>query len=415
VTSKLPEPEPLLLKGPRVAVGAESAEPRELALANGVICALRPRVSDFEPGLTLNLEGRLILPGLINAHDHLEFGLFPRLGKGIYPDARSWALDIYRPDASPLRERLQISKTTRLFWGGLKNLFSGVTTVCHHNRYEPEVFEHDFPVRVVKHYGWSHSFDFSNSVQADYDATPAEAPFLIHLAEGTTERCRGEIHQLDRLGLLNSRTVLIHGVALSTDDWGLVRERCAKLIWCPSSNLFTLGTTLPLSAVRCGIRVALGNDSSLTAAGDLLQEIRCAHHLGLSAQEIYPLVTHSAAKVLKLGDGEGEIRENGVADLLVVRDTGGSPAQSLVSLSLDRIDLVLQQGSLLLVSADIAGQLPSSTASRLRPISYDGHPFWVGIELQARWNEASTVLGNEICIAGKPVHLWRARQSSLSD
>jgi cytosine/adenosine deaminase-related metal-dependent hydrolase len=32
--------------------------------------------------------GHLILPGLINCHDHLEFNLFPRLGCGPYPNAR---------------------------------------------------------------------------------------------------------------------------------------------------------------------------------------------------------------------------------------------------------------------------------------------------------------------------------------
>ena len=33
---------------------------------------------------SIDLKGFLLLPGLINAHDHLEFGLFPRLGKGGY-------------------------------------------------------------------------------------------------------------------------------------------------------------------------------------------------------------------------------------------------------------------------------------------------------------------------------------------
>jgi len=32
-------------------------------------------------GVELDLEGLQVLPGLINAHDHLEFALFPRLGQ----------------------------------------------------------------------------------------------------------------------------------------------------------------------------------------------------------------------------------------------------------------------------------------------------------------------------------------------
>ena len=50
------------------------------------------------------------MPGLINAHDHLEFNLFPRLGRGPYPNAGEWARDIYHPDRSPIREQLRVPK-----------------------------------------------------------------------------------------------------------------------------------------------------------------------------------------------------------------------------------------------------------------------------------------------------------------
>ncbi len=54
-------------------------------------------------GVELDLDGLQILPGLINAHDHLEFALFPRLGRRIYSNATEWARDIYRPEESPVR------------------------------------------------------------------------------------------------------------------------------------------------------------------------------------------------------------------------------------------------------------------------------------------------------------------------
>ena len=48
-------------------------------------------------GHDLDLSGLEIMPGLINAHDHLHFALFPQLGSGPYANATEWAHDIYRP------------------------------------------------------------------------------------------------------------------------------------------------------------------------------------------------------------------------------------------------------------------------------------------------------------------------------
>src|SRR5712671_2457930 len=120
----------------------------------------------------VDLTGLRIFPGLVNAHDHLEFALFPQLGNGIYPNATAWARDIYHPDRSPVREHVRIPKQLRLLWGGLRNLAAGVTTVSHHNPYDP-CFDEDFPVRVVERYGWSHSFSFGDDVAACHARTPA--------------------------------------------------------------------------------------------------------------------------------------------------------------------------------------------------------------------------------------------------
>src|SRR5216684_4324113 len=146
------------LTGARVALTAMRTERIDLAIRGRRILPFDCRVDNATEH---DLTGHLLLPGLINAHDHLEFSLFPRLGQGPWHDARVWARDIYHPEESPVREHLRVAKATRLAWGDLRNLLSGVTTVCHHNPYEAAVFEHDFPVRVVQRFGWAHSLDFS--------------------------------------------------------------------------------------------------------------------------------------------------------------------------------------------------------------------------------------------------------------
>src|SRR5579871_2754842 len=118
--------ETVTFRGARVAFSATESSPRDLTIQDGHI--------HFESAdAAIDLEGFLVLPGLINAHDHLEFNLFPRLGRGPYQNASAWARDVYHPESAPVRDHRRVAKEVRLFWGGIKNLVSGVTTVCHHN------------------------------------------------------------------------------------------------------------------------------------------------------------------------------------------------------------------------------------------------------------------------------------------
>jgi cytosine/adenosine deaminase-related metal-dependent hydrolase len=248
-------------------------------------------------GVELDLQGLKIQPGLINAHDHLHFALFPRLGSGPWINATAWAHDIYRPDEDPIRTHRRVPKHVRMIWGGLRNLLAGVTTVSHHDPWH-EVFDGDFPVRVVKQFGYAHSLEFTKDVRECFDATPPGAPFLIHLGEGTDASAAEEVFRLHELGALDSRTVLIHAVGLTAEGWDLVRRTGSSVIWCPRSNLFTLGRTL---SPELGVPMALGTDSPITAPGDLLDELRfvsdtyeCPNH------SLRELVTTSAEKILRL-------------------------------------------------------------------------------------------------------------------
>ena len=136
----------------------------------------------------MDLEGYLLLPGLINAHDHLEFNLYPRLGTRTYANVREWAADIHKLDDSPVREHLRVPLSTRLFWGGMKNLVAGVTTVSHHNPYHARIFDSGFPVRVVRRFGWAHSLAFSPDVGARFGARPRNNPSSFTRAKAQMQR-----------------------------------------------------------------------------------------------------------------------------------------------------------------------------------------------------------------------------------
>ena len=228
------------------------------------------------------------------------------------------------------------------------NLLSGVTTVAHHNPFEPLFSSRHFQVRVVRKIAWAHSLDFSPDMVALRRDAPRGWPFVIHAAEGNDECARQELTKLDELGLLDDQAVLVHAAAATPEQMERLRACSANIVWCPSSNLFTLGRTLSADSLRTFPAVSLGTDSAMTAAGDLIDELHVARQLcGISATEGYRFVTSHPARALRLNSGEGAIRENGVADFLAVRDNGQTPAESLTS---NLPDFVMKGGRTMLVS-----------------------------------------------------------------
>lgn len=389
----------MILRGARVARGPRETAALDVHTHGGMI----EKLASHARGAGIDMSGYLCLPGLINAHDHLEFNLYPRLGKGPHPNMAAWADDIYRPNESPLREQRSVPKRDRLYWGALKNLASGVTTVGHHNAYARGVFTSRFPVAVADNIGWAHSLHFPPDVRSQWRKTQHGQPFVMHAAESTDGSGEAELSTLDSLGILSSHLVIVHGVDLKPRHWRLLRERSASCITCPSSNLFTLGRTLSASAFLSGVPIALGTDSAITAQMDLLDELRTARRLWrLSKARLYAMVTSIPAAILGLRGGEGSIKEEGVADLIAVRDQGLDPASAL--LEAREIDLVVRRGRVRMVSRRLAERLPVSVVSRLSPLRLARRGrMLVDADTPSLIEAASKYIPGEMRLAGKRV------------
>jgi cytosine/adenosine deaminase-related metal-dependent hydrolase/SAM-dependent methyltransferase len=398
------------IHGARFALDGRTNLEGEVHIADSRMEIIRSEAPVRQPRIradaSLDLRGFLVLPGLINAHDHLEFGLFPRLGKGGYKNFLEWAEDIHHPGASPVVEHRQVPRDVRLWWGGIRNVLCGVTTVCHHNPYDPEVFSNDFIVRVLKDYGWAHSLALEPDAAVKKEQTPAGRPFLIHLGEGVDEQSAEEIFQLSRAGALDADTVVIHGLGIGIKGIELLRSAGAGLIWCPTSNQFLFGRTLTHKELQALPKVALGSDSALTAKGDLLDEIRYAYEvLETPARDLYGYVTRGPAKLLALRDGEGQFRPGASADLIAVRHRGLTPAETLAQLSYRDIELVLLGGRVQLASTELMRRLPARAREGLRCLSIEGMDRWIRAPLGRLFAETAPHLGDEIYLGGKKVRL----------
>jgi cytosine/adenosine deaminase-related metal-dependent hydrolase/ubiquinone/menaquinone biosynthesis C-methylase UbiE len=353
---------------------------------------------------TINLEGHLVLPGLINAHDHLEFGLFPNLGHGPYSNASQWAAEIHRVDAALIDRHRSIPRDVRLYWGAIRNLICGVTTVCHHNPLTHELLDSDFPVRVIRQFGWSHSLALDAKLVESFHATDPRHPFIVHAAEGTDNNSASEVFTLDNLQVLDSRTILVHGLALTLQAVDLLNKRDAAVVLCPSSNQFLFHSIPSHETVAALHNILIGSDSPLTAAGDLLDELSIAHKsLGLSAEEIYAMVATRAADILRLQSGEGRLVHGSMADLIAVKDKLLDPAATLVQLHFSDIELVILGGRIQLVSLDLFQRIPTHLRQGLHLIEINGHQRWIRAPLPRLFTEASNILGPEIRLSGRQV------------
>ena len=288
----------------------------------------------------VDLQGDRLLPGLINAHDHLQLNHLGSLPAKPYRHVTEWITDVTRRrrvDAA-FEARIKIDRGARLLAGGLKNLLSGVTTVAHHDPLYESLTHAGFPVRVVEHYGWSHSLyiEGERAVRSSHRSTPAEYPWIIHAAEGIDRAAFDEFDCLDALGCIGPNTLLVHGITLDPDQRALLRRRAAGLVWCPASNLRLFGRTADVPDLVGSGRVAVGTDSRLSGSRDLLEECRvAARACNLGDHALMSLVTRNAARLLRLSD-RGVLRVGALADLLVLPHCAelGSAARSDVRLVL---------------------------------------------------------------------------------
>lgn len=270
------------------------------------------RIVDEDGGfdVVLDCPDLEIRPGLVNAHDHLHRNHYGRFGVGTYPNAYRWAEDIQVRYRRRIATGRRMPRRAALLTGAWKNLAAGVTTVVHHDVWEPD-FDRDFPIRVAR-IASADSLGMAQRIEM-----PADRPLCLHVAEGVDGIAAGEVAELDRRGLLRGQLVAVHGVGIDATGEERFKRSGAALVWCPTSNHFLFERTTPASLLEGDVDVLIGSDSRLTGAGDLLDEIGAARTYGiLDDQRLSDAVGLTCAR--RLGLPQPSLEPGSNADLILL-------------------------------------------------------------------------------------------------
>lgn len=331
---------------------------------------------------TLDARGGVVMPGLVNAHTHLPMTMFRGLADDL--PLRVWLNDrIFPAEAARVRPET-VRSAARLACAEL--LLGGVTTCCDGYFLEDQVAEAvletgiravpgqgviDFPAPGVPDPARNvdHAADFvrrwrdrserirpsifchspytcsaDTLKRAKAAARDAGVLFQIHLAETRDEAegirkehgCGPAVY-LDRLGILDANTLLVHGVWLDEADRETIAKRGCGMVHCPESNMKLASGVAPVpELLRAGIPVGLGTDGAASNNDlDMFGEMGMAARLHkvfsgdptvLDARTVIRMATLDGARAIGLGDEIGSLEPGKRADLIVL--DAGSPGMT---------------------------------------------------------------------------------------
>lgn len=371
ITYRRLRPQAYHLVGANIALGPHTSIQADVVLDPDRIRGIyekpaQSKAQRTEGDVLIDLSGYLLLPGMINAHDHLEFGI-----------------DIHGDSAHE----------AALWMGALKNVMSGVTTVLHHEPQDAVCFMDAFPIRVVRNYGWAETLNPGELV-SQFKATPPDAPFLLHLTSRTPAEAKQKVEELQQLGIITDRTVVIHGGGLDDEVLAILHRFGASQIWCPSAIMAGDSQVDPASVIS-NHRVALGTAYSSAASHDIFEEIQNALALGVPPEALYSMVTTRPCSILRLKNGEGRIVAGTPADMIAVAHNGSTPAEALCAADAHSLHAVLLGGRPLVATDDFMDRLPESWRGGLEPIRFDG------VKRYIRW-QLQRLIRNLVDRAGSP-------------
>lgn len=132
----------------------------------------------------------------------------------------------------------------------------------------------------------------------------------------------GSVQYLHSLGVLNEKTLCVHSVHVSTDEIDLLRKSGAKVCLCPASNRFLQVGRAPVAEyLDQGILPALGTDSAASNPElSIWREMRiiAEDHPQINPYDILRMATIGGAEALGITAGYGTLQRGRTVSVLAV-------------------------------------------------------------------------------------------------
>ncbi len=389
-----PRPVDLLVRGGTIVTmdgGRRVIEDGAVAVRGGRIVAVGTRAeieSRFAAREVLEARGRVVMPGLVNAHTHIPMSLFRGISDDL--DLNEWLTKfIFPAEAKNVTESF-VRAGTRL--GLAEMIRGGTTTYCDMYYFEDAVADEtaragvrgvlgetviDFPVADNK--TWAEAMAYTSrfiakwkghklitaavAPHAPYTVSEAHlkevrelsrrtnAPVVIHVAETRKEvedvtRDHGDtpVNYLARIDFLTPRVIAAHAVHVTPGEIALLKTAGVGLAHNPQSNMKLASGVAPVPAyLRADVALGLGTDGAASNNDlDMWEEIDTAAKLHklhandprvVTALEALEMATIRGARALHLETETGSLEAGKRADFIVVDFDGlhQSPAYNVYS------------------------------------------------------------------------------------
>jgi 5-methylthioadenosine/S-adenosylhomocysteine deaminase len=317
------------------------------------------------PGATrVTVTNAYILPGFVDAHNHVAYNVLPRwTPPKLYKNRGQWqGSDAYKVFKKPYDDLTNKGLACEMIkYGEVKALLSGVTTIqgtspgspCIRTLIRNAENQANLPVSA------SHIRTFIldiGSFQGGIDWTSTKS-FVVHLAEGVRgdPKSLTEFTTLKSKNLLASGTAVIHGAAFGDSEFQQMGAVGAKLIWSPRSNLvlYAQTTDIPLARQK-GIEISLGVDWNPSGSDHIFDELRTATEVNeeefngaIPDSDWLKMITVNPARALALDTFVGKLAPGFKADITVLRSLDADPTKSVMKTHLQDVQMVWVGGDLL--------------------------------------------------------------------